>query len=332
WKPYHYDISIGENFGVSLQVHFLFVNTQITAHIGADLHIWGPEFTGTADIHLWIVSFTIHFGSGSSQNSQAIQWVEFKQSFLGANDKICSISIASGSRKTAQDSTVVDSEHFSFITNSLIPSKEVRLPTEIHGDISELNKKFGVGMVCVDNDKFTSTHQISFKKDNQPYKGQNLVFEPITQAVSKSLWQNISTTADLTSQAVTSGTNTIDNVLVGYTIYPQVQKPDKTLPVALQNLLYSIGYSAAVIAYPKQKAVPTSDSFDQSKTLNKIHDTISKNDVRSHYLTILQASHFDIGTSVDVQPLTDNVLDGYFVEQPMLSYLGEEKPIQKTAA
>ncbi len=92
WKPYHYEADFHIDFGVSFTFH-LFGTHHITVHLGADMGIWGPEFAGKAHIHLYIISFTIHFGSRNRNQIKPIPWAQFRQSFLPDNDKICTINL-----------------------------------------------------------------------------------------------------------------------------------------------------------------------------------------------------------------------------------------------
>jgi hypothetical protein len=63
----------------------LFVKHTFTIELSADLHIWGPEFSGTARISWFIISFTINFGENGSKTKPPLSWNEFKDSFLPEN-------------------------------------------------------------------------------------------------------------------------------------------------------------------------------------------------------------------------------------------------------
>jgi hypothetical protein len=65
WKPYHYDISIYVDMGVSYTFHF-FGTHHITVELGADLHICERNLQ-YCPFHLWIISFDVRFGSSGSQ-------------------------------------------------------------------------------------------------------------------------------------------------------------------------------------------------------------------------------------------------------------------------
>ncbi|MBI3258315.1 MAG: hypothetical protein HYZ54_02365 [Ignavibacteriae bacterium] len=86
WKPYHYEAHLYLSFGVSytfnIDLLFTTISKTISVSLGADLSIWGPSFSGTASIHLWIISFTVDFGDASSQKPKPINWSDFEQSFF----------------------------------------------------------------------------------------------------------------------------------------------------------------------------------------------------------------------------------------------------------
>ncbi|MBI1313831.1 hypothetical protein GC176_21265 [bacterium] len=95
WKPYHYEASISVGVGVRYTYHF-FGTHHISVNVGADLTIWGPDFAGTARVHLWIVTFTVHFGSRLPTPPVPLKWSEFEASFLPRPAEICSIASISG--------------------------------------------------------------------------------------------------------------------------------------------------------------------------------------------------------------------------------------------
>lgn len=82
WKPFHYDISIGVSVGASYRLDLLFIHKTFKIELGADLHLWGPEFSGTAHIKWFIISFTIKFNTGSPNQPPRLNWKQFYTEFL----------------------------------------------------------------------------------------------------------------------------------------------------------------------------------------------------------------------------------------------------------
>ncbi|MEJ2167621.1 MAG: hypothetical protein P8X90_19005, partial [Desulfobacterales bacterium] len=83
WKPFHYYIAVGINVGVSYTFKII-VTITLKVELGVDLKIWGPRMRGEARINLWVISFTIPFGSGdaSKEPAKAIDWESFDRYFL----------------------------------------------------------------------------------------------------------------------------------------------------------------------------------------------------------------------------------------------------------
>lgn len=82
WKPYAYDFSVGISLGVNVNLSLF----KLHFELGCSLSIWGPDFSGKACIHLWIISFTISFGHGQKK-SQTISIQEFRESFLSSSSE-----------------------------------------------------------------------------------------------------------------------------------------------------------------------------------------------------------------------------------------------------
>jgi len=146
WQPYHYDASAYIDIGVEVTFE-LFGTQRLSLDVGADLHIWGPVFAGDATVHLWIISFTIHFGNTQAGKVEAIGWDEFRKSFLPANKAICSIAVTEGlvgkheengkdkengkNEENGKDKEigrkhlgVINGKHFCLTVNSRIPLRD----------------------------------------------------------------------------------------------------------------------------------------------------------------------------------------------------------------
>lgn len=82
WKPFHYDISVGITVGASYRMDVWFVHHTFTIELSAELHVWGPEFSGKAHISWFIISFTIPLGDAANEKVLPINWETFRESFL----------------------------------------------------------------------------------------------------------------------------------------------------------------------------------------------------------------------------------------------------------
>ncbi|MGB3510700.1 MAG: DUF6603 domain-containing protein [Microcoleaceae cyanobacterium] len=272
WKPYHYDGRIYVDMGVSYSFHLLFATVHISVDVGADLHIWGPEFTGTAHIHLWCVSFTVRFGASASQTPTAIDWDKFKSSFLPADDAICTVAVKEGLvRKINQDDKsdlgVINPKHFCLVTNSVIPATQAKIAEGNTTDIRKIyyeNEKYtqikpftkidnqfqqetsaysreisapGIGSMEVRSADLTSTYTITIQKQKPEGNFENaeedFAYFPILKKAPTGLWGE-SITPDL------NGEQFIENTLFGFEIKPKKQhEPGETHAIERKNLQFT---------------------------------------------------------------------------------------------
>jgi hypothetical protein len=260
WQPYHYDASFYIDIGASYTFD-LFGTHTITVDLGADLHLWGPEFSGTATLHLWIISFTVQFGSQAPPALEPIVWEVFKKSFLPKNDQqVCSISLQKGlirQIKTGQEERwIVNPKELVLATSSVIPIKTVTPP----GEYIELNieavdlanrahQDLAVApMGIVQGDGLSSTHTINITRDDghpigdPKSKEPVLQFVPVYKAVPAGLWgkPNLAKDKKHLSPPSLNGERLIENTLAGFEIRPAnpCKAPDHTASINCALLQY----------------------------------------------------------------------------------------------
>jgi hypothetical protein len=78
WEPFHYDAHMHVEIGAKWKCF------HTTA--SADLHIWGPPFSGTAQVDWAIFGFEVHFGAKKPSRPRAIAIEKFNRSFLQITD------------------------------------------------------------------------------------------------------------------------------------------------------------------------------------------------------------------------------------------------------
>ncbi|MBP8002440.1 MAG: hypothetical protein KA314_09410 [Chloroflexi bacterium] len=99
WKPFHYEASAYIEIGASYESPF----GTISGSLGADVNIWGPDFSGQAHFHFGPFGFSVEFGSGGHSAPQPLDWPEFKRSFLPAdNSKLLSLTVTNGLLRTLE--------------------------------------------------------------------------------------------------------------------------------------------------------------------------------------------------------------------------------------
>lgn len=109
YKPFHYEVDISLEIGASVTIHF-FGTHHLTVELGADLHLTGPEFSGVAHLHIWVVSFTIKFGAGPA-DPLPIDWATFRGSFLPpVDDNVVSIAVRDGLSRTVGEKALTNAQ------------------------------------------------------------------------------------------------------------------------------------------------------------------------------------------------------------------------------
>lgn len=127
WKPFHYDLELY----VGMYTFKAFGNQTLNVDLGANLHLWGPEFSGTATVHWSIISFTVNFGHDAPQQLEPLDWGSFKSSFLPKPDQICSIAVQQGlirqmkAEGTQPERWIVNPKEMVLATHSAIPINKV---------------------------------------------------------------------------------------------------------------------------------------------------------------------------------------------------------------
>ncbi|MBO1349177.1 MAG: hypothetical protein EBE86_018095 [Hormoscilla sp. GUM202] len=312
WKPYHYDARIYIDIGASYTYHF-FGTHHITVELGADLHIWGPEFGGTATIHIWIISVHVSFGDSSSQKPQPISWDTFKNSFLPADDKICTIAVKDGLvRKVGDDDSdlgIINAKHFCLVTDAIIPSKEaykvvydnqdqqtkeVQIPktrTLEDGTQVTANTDFGIGSMEVRDSDLKTKHTITItKKDGPPVEENDFQYIPILKKVPAGMWGK-----DLSPDL--NGTKFIDNALSGFEIKPgKPPVPGQTHAVDRSNLQFEPEPASADYRWESQTPFQASTLKDDQRR-ERISNTLVQNPSRDR---LLQNMGFDPSKYVDL--------------------------------
>jgi hypothetical protein len=192
WKPYHYEASMYIDIGGSYTYHF-FGTHHLTIDVGADLHIWGPDFSGTATIHLWIVSKTVEFGSHARTTPKPIDWRTFKDSFLPDDDEICTVSVKSGLVSTrtigGEEIWVINPSEFCLVTDSRIPSNRAAISKDetVNGAVSVGIASLAIGSMAVAESDLKSTHEIVLR-DAAGKPVDEFAFQPLRRAVPVALW------------------------------------------------------------------------------------------------------------------------------------------------
>ncbi len=201
WKPYHYEAGFHINVGASYTFHF-FGTHHITAHMGAGISIWGPEFAGTAHISWTVISFTVSFGASGRNQLKPIPWSQFRHSFLPDDDQICTINLKAGliNQKAAEENDdsndlgIVNPKTLCLTTDSVIPTQDAYLGAQSHTalDHAGVTMTFDIGTMQLGNEQITSSQHIMITHDDRELTETEIKaefdFQPLTKNVPAALW------------------------------------------------------------------------------------------------------------------------------------------------
>jgi hypothetical protein len=240
WKPFHYEADFHISVGASYTYHF-FGTHQITAHVGADVSIWGPEFSGTAYVDLTIVSFTISFIKSPKDGLKAIDWQRFRESFLPEDSKICTITIRGGlahqdqsvdDAPSADGLVMINPHELVLATDSLIPSKNALRGEAKHDTaLPVTGATLSVGVGPMGQKDVDATHRILITYGGDPADDW-FEYRPATKSLPFALWGGVLRPALNNPQLVA-------DMLTGYEIRPKAPLEPSDPPTILRSALQS---------------------------------------------------------------------------------------------
>jgi len=277
WKPYHYDAHISVNVSASykfkVSVLGATVHKTISADVGADVHIWGPEFSGKASVDISVISFDITFGSRSPEKKVAIDWQTFKESFLPASETV-GISVGDGlvsAPQTQETYWVINPKHFYLVLNSAIPAKAAyRLNTK-QSLVGTDQTPFGIGPMELKAEKLSSDFYVEITHDNVSVVNDEFALTPILKNVPAALWGETMTPS-------LKGPGFITNALCGFEVRPaNPPTADVTQPIARSNLQYDSTPVDNAFAWASTETFQATTQNDSQREAN-IRTTIVSDD------------------------------------------------------
>ncbi|MFD4890581.1 DUF6603 domain-containing protein [Kitasatospora sp. NPDC058397] len=136
WKPFYIDASLKISIGVSASIKIWFIRISITIEVGVSLQLWGPAFGGSAEVHLWFISFTINFGASRPPQDRSLDWAGFREMLPPPESAVRVLPGAGLIENTQTDGTrsdgawEVSAAGFSFTTDSTVPVTQLYLNTK----------------------------------------------------------------------------------------------------------------------------------------------------------------------------------------------------------
>lgn len=297
WQPYFYDARMGVSIGASYSFRIFRRTRKISIQVGADLHIWGPKFSGKARVRLRIVSFTVRFGNRSQQKPPALNWTEFKQSFLPSDQDVCTLVVERGLLHQIGEGDaerfIVNPKDFALTASSVIPIKKIEpdkvsIKTQTASGTTPQTTTFGIASMDVNNQEFTeSKYRISLAKiaadGSEVPQESGLECVPIAKNIPAGLWGESNTT-DPTREGL------ISNVLSGYTIQPaNPPQPGVTQSIDRKNIAYDTESVANAYQWQSGSVFSSSEEGNEDTREQAIGKTITSEAVKTARTQLLQS-------------------------------------------
>jgi Family of unknown function (DUF6603) len=214
WQPYHYEAAVHISVGATYTFSFFGTHT-VTAHVGADVSFWGPDFGGRAYIDLSVISFTITFGAGQAASPQPIPWSRFKATLLPAAEQLVTVALRGGSLApgTGADLGVVDPHTLVLATDSVVPATTARRgPAGSDTVLATGANAASFGVSPLGLATTTATHRIEITKGGERVD-HLFTYDPLGKKLPYALWGG-------TLETSLEHPQLVGDLLTGYALRP----------------------------------------------------------------------------------------------------------------
>lgn len=249
WQPFHYTADMSIDVGGSYHFDHWGVSQTVGFDIGADLTIWGPDFSGKAKVNYSVVTFTIAFGAAKKTSPPALDWDDFQTAFLPQFDEgsietnygsiWLNITASSGILSTDPDATdtsdlgVVSPQELVLNVGSSIPLQQVDV-TNWNGAAISTGAEFGIrpmkisGATFSQNDTSTLQISITYSNGSEINVENEFEIEAVFDNLPAAMWDPSTSlsTHDLDAP------DTVPNLLTGLCVKPAApvyNNPTKTI-------------------------------------------------------------------------------------------------------
>ncbi|MDD5277487.1 MAG: hypothetical protein PHR16_15575 [Methylovulum sp.] len=313
WQPYFYRTALSVDVGASYTFSVLGLSKTVSFDVGADLALWGPDFSGKVHIDYTLVSFTIEFGAAAAEAPQPLQqWDDFAGAFLPPAAQVIGVSVQSGqvalpvNDADTGDFGIVNPQNLCLLLNSAIPSKTVFLNGTAL-PLASADSAFGVAPMDLDASRVGCELSITLSWDNLPVPANTFTLMAVYKSLPTALWGG-SLAIDL------QGDSLLDGLLCGYRIVPfAVPNPAPSQQIDTEKLQLSNDPINNAYAWSQVTAVIPTDEADSARRAT-IADTLTSSAVAATRRGILDAVGLD-----DLVVDLDSTVAEEFVDAPQIA-------------
>lgn len=328
WKPYYYDADFHISIGAEVSVDLLLGTVRKTFHLGADVHVWGPEFSGTAEIDLSVTTFTISFGSKSTI-APYISWEEFHHSFLPEAEKVLAATVTSGKVRELDGHVVINPKDLEITVETSVPAGKSNIQ---YGDVEVVAGKL---LMLEGGEKTISEVALRPLERGHPnqvtsditltisgeLENKDFHFEPILKKMPASLWDApIPSNGSKPGKPDLNGQQFIEDALAGFTLRPKAPPMlGHSHTISRDKLQYTTHNVADGFHYEQERDfVPQIDRQTPADAYINAH--ILDRGVKATREDLLTALGFQLDTfGLDI----DNTIADAFVETPIVGQFAE---------
>lgn len=254
WKPFHYDLNSYVQVGASYTFDHLGIKKTYSLSAGANLHIWGPEFSGTANIDMKIISFAVSFGAARNLPPTPISWTDFTRSFLPENPITSSITKGLTGQSTNQLGNIihiVDATSLQFAIQSVMPLTSLNI-NDGHQFIP-ITPTTGIAPMNIGIGQVQTTLQLNITKNGVAF--HDFTSMAIAKKVPNGLW----------GETLLPKLNDVlfkENVICGYTFFPQtpVLVPETSFTIQESLFNYQVIHPLAEFSYNEAATITTENT------------------------------------------------------------------------
>lgn len=271
WLPFTYDANAYITVGASYTFDHLGIKKTLSYEVGANLHVWGPDFSGIATVDLGIISFDISFGAARKTALAPVTWETFFQSFLPGNP--VSATVKSGLVKlTSAEVYQVSPAEMGISITSAMPLTSVSVAISASQNqlqsISGTNTHLGVSPMGLAAGQFQNSLLLTIIRDGELYQS-DWEIQATLQQVPAALW-------DGNLARATNGTAFVPNALTGVLLKPVTPYlTENVLTIPLANL----SFETTVYEPEGIWTAPALDTFQTDPTVEEINDAVLNTDV-----------------------------------------------------
>jgi hypothetical protein len=328
WSPFWFDAHIWISVGASYRLDLLATTVTLSFEIGADLELWGPPTGGTVTVDLYVIKFSIPFGSTGPDTGDA-DWTTIGKMLPGG---AVTMSATSGRTTPAGVAApapgqpwVVRGASFAFTTATPVPASHVTVGTDAKNQTFTYDRSFpALAVRPLAATGLSSTHVLTITDANGDSATDAFTVKPVLADVPASLWgQPVadgsvpSSTGQLVAQQAVGVTLAVKPPTEGTTAGPvAVDGVLAQQPLDLANAVLPVSPSVGP-AGPSAKVDPDALSTVTGSSGISSQDGSA---ARTALLTGLAAAGVTVPAGVNPVTFADQA-GTYLVDEPLLAVL-----------